>query len=157
MDKLKMQPIGKALIILFLMIGGSYLSAGQGYKLEWNGQSVNFSAVSGLDGTTQTTLLRNRTLSGTQTPIPKILTLQKVQCNTESEIYRWFCSFTQTTGIKTDVKIKLTNQYGATIKSWKVTQASPKSMYTSQPMNAKGGEVSIDTFRLSYEKIEPVW
>jgi phage tail-like protein len=152
-----MNIIEKVLVIIILMTGSTLRSAGQGYRLEWNGQSVTFSAVSGLDGTTQTTLLRTRTLPGTQTSIPKILTLQKVQCNTESEIYRWFCSFNQATGIKTDLKIKLTNQYGVTVKSWKISQASPKSMYTSQPLNAKGGEVSIDTFRLSYEKIEPVW
>ena len=147
------------LLFIFILTIGITSVKGQvsGYTLEWNEQKVGFSTVLGLEGTSQTTLSRFRLVPGTSTTTLKTVTLQKIRCNTESDLFRWFSSFSQTTRVKQDVRIKLVNQYGEIIKAWRITQAGPAKMDVPQPLNAEANMVLIENLTLTYEKIEPDW
>lgn len=145
------------LLTVWTIHGNSQVS---GYFLEWNGQKVALSSVSGLDGTTQTTLLRSRILSSPNslsTGAIKTVTLQNLQCVPDNELYTWFCSFSQTTRQKKDVRIKLTNINGETIKAWRIYQATPLKMSVPPPLDANANIIAIESVVLTYEKIEPDW
>jgi len=156
------QIIRKAYLLLFFLIGWTFSGNSQvsGYQLEWNGQRVAFSTVSGLDGSVQTPVYRNRTLTTTNTlstGVTKTITLQKLQCTSDNELYVWFCSFSQTTRQKRDIRVKLINPYGETIKAWRIYQASPLKMDVPPPLNAEANNITIESVVLTCEKIEPDW
>ena len=152
----------KAFVLFLLFIGWAIDSNGQitGYILECNGQKVAFGTVLGLDGTTQTSVIRSRTLTSTNplsTSALKTITLQKLRCTADNELYKWFCSFNQASRQKQDVRIKLINLRGETIKAWRIYQASPANMAVPPPLNADANTITIESVVLTYEKIEPDW
>jgi len=129
-----------------------------GYLLEWNGQRINFSSVSGLGETTQTSIYQNRTLirvNALTTSSVKTATLQKIRCRSDNELYKWFCSFSDPTRQKRDIVIKLLNMNGEIIKAWKIYQASPSKMDVPPAMDADANDVVIETLVLTYERVEP--
>lgn len=151
-----------AIIVIFVLTGWINPVQGQvtGYLLEWNGQQATFQTVSGLDGTTRTSVYTGRTLTTTRilnSGTIRTINVQKLRCASNSELYRWFCSFNQATREKRDIRIKLVNMNGETVKAWKIYQTSPSNMYDPPRLIADSNEVSIESVVLSYEKIEPDW
>jgi len=129
-----------------------------GYLLEWNGQRINFSSVSDLGETTQTSIYQKRTLIRVNTLTTgsvKTASLQKIHCSSDNELYKWFCSFSDPTRQKRDIVIKLLNMNGEIIKAWKIYQASPSKMYVPPTMDADANDVVIETLVLTYERVEP--
>jgi len=139
------------LLLIIFVSATSVKGQVTGYRLEWNGNSVTFSTVSGLDLPARITLSGVRQV---QTSGVKSMTLYKLRLNADNEIYRWFTTAGQGAVQKRDVVIRLLNQNGEPLKAWKIRQAGPVKVELPT-LSAKGNEVAIETVVLTHEGIEP--
>jgi phage tail-like protein len=127
------------------------------YTVEWGGNRIVFTSVSGLDQLQLQLVNRRSSITGDnhmQAVSVKSISMKGGNCKTENEMYKWFGTSLQGAKEKRDVTIKLLNSNGEPVKTWKVHQAFPVKV-EGPTLNAKGTDVAIETVVLTYEGIEP--
>jgi phage tail-like protein len=151
--------IYKSGLILFCQI---FFLSGYGqeyrYSIEYDGKAVIFTTISGLDLSAKSS--ENKVFSRTS-PLQRVntvngrsISLKGGACRSDNELYKWFCTFSQSTKQKRDITVKLLNANGDLIRTWKIRQAGPVKV-EGPTLNAKGNDVAIETVVLSHEGIEP--
>jgi phage tail-like protein len=145
---------------LFLLFASTMEGKAQYSRVavEWNSYKIVFTTVSGIDTfkslSGSTVVLRSSPLQRVNTVSVKSISLKGGNCSMDNELYKWFCTFSQTTRQKRDVTVKLLNSNGELVRAWKIRQASPVKV-EAPSLNAKGTDVAIETVVLAYEGIEP--
>lgn len=144
---------------LFLLFELTFTGNAQNtrFALEWDGNIVVFTTVSGLDLTLQesesTVATRSNPLQTIKTAGMKSISLKGGICRTDNILYKWFCTYNLSVKQKRDITVKLLNANGDPVKVWKVRQASPLKV-EGPTLNAKGNDVAVETVVLAYERIE---
>jgi phage tail-like protein len=148
------------LILSFVIFSFMGMAQNLRYSVEWSGNRVVFTTVSGLDQPVQQPAYRKSTLSisgndakQTVCIYQKNILLKGGNCMLDNGLYKWFGTFSQATQEKRDLTVKLLNSKGEPVKTWKVRQATPVKV-VGPTLNAKGTDVAIETVVLAYEGIE---
>jgi phage tail-like protein len=139
--------------------------AGYNYRVEIDGVAIAFSAVSGLD-------IEHEAISYAESPVasgspgprifnmpgprtaPKAIELKRgiLDGANLQTIYAWINSVQATRVDKKDIFVRLCDQSGEAVISWKAINAFPISL-TSPSFEAKGTEVAVETIKLMADRI----
>lgn len=134
------------------------------YRVEIAGQAVGFSEVSGLSiGVEVSTYKESPTGGGAPGPrtllmpsqhtSPKI-TLKKgiVRGQSVATLYRWISSIQLNLVEKRDIFIRLCDEAGAPVISWKVINAFPTKL-DAPSFDAKSNDVAIESMELQADRV----
>lgn len=134
------------------------------YKVEVGGDTIAFSEVSGLNITYETaTYKESPTESGSVGPrvmhmpmqgTPPNITLKKglVRASSMATFYNWINS-TQLNQIdKKDIYIRLCDETGAAVISWKVSNAFPTKL-DAPSFDANSNDVAVESMELMGDKL----
>nr|VFK08756.1 MAG: conserved hypothetical phage tail region protein [Candidatus Kentron sp. LPFa] len=135
------------------------------YKVEIGGENVAFSEVSGLNITYETIVHRESPTEGVQAG-PKILcmpaqgtpanlTLKKgvVRGKSVSTLYNWISSIRLNQIDKKDVIIRLCDEEGSAVVSWKVINAFP-TVLEAPTFDASENEVAVESMELMADDVK---
>lgn len=135
------------------------------YRVEINGVAVSFSEVSGLSISSEVhTYKESPTAGGKAGPVVMHMpaqfamvsvTLKKGLVKTASvaALYRWIAS-TQINQIeKKDIYIRLCDEQGAAVVSWKVVNAFPKKL-DAPSFSASSNDAAIETMELAADSVQ---
>lgn len=135
------------------------------YRVEINGAAIGFSEVSGLSISNEVhTYKESPTSGGKAGPVVMhmpsqmamvTVTLKKGLVKTASvaALYRWIAS-TQINQIeKKDIYIRLCDETGAAVVSWKVVNAFPKKL-DAPSFSASSNDAAIETMELAADSVQ---
>ncbi|MBL8473312.1 MAG: phage tail protein [Rhodocyclaceae bacterium] len=134
------------------------------YKVEINGKAVGFSEVSGLNiSVTTTTYKESPTQGGSPGPRKMIMpaqpgevkiTLKKgvVRGDSISTLYQWINSIQINQVEKKDIFIRLCDEQGAAVISWKVINAFPTQL-DAPSFNASSNDAAIESMQLTGDRV----
>jgi len=134
------------------------------YRVEIGSDAVAFSEVSGLSIAYETTLYKESpTASGSPGPramqmpaqqTPPTITLKKgiVRATSIKFLYDWIKTVQINQIEKKDVSIRLCDEKGAPVISWKVSNAFPTKL-SAPTFDAKSNEVAIESIELKADFI----
>lgn len=126
------------------------------FKVEWGGTKIGFTEVTGLEVTTEKIEYRDGSspeFHKKRRPGMKTfgdLTLKRGVFASDNEFYAWWNSINLDTVDRRDVIISLLNENHDPVVVWKVKQAWPTKV-TSTDLNASGNETAIETLVLTHE------
>lgn len=134
------------------------------YRVEIAGQAVAFSEVSGLSIGFETSTYKESQTSGgaagprtvimpSQPTAPKI-TLKKgiVRGQSVATLYAWISSIQLNLVEKRDIFIRLCDEAGAPVISWKVINAFPTKL-DAPSFDAKSNDVAIESMELQADRV----
>jgi phage tail-like protein len=126
------------------------------FRLEWGGNKVGFTEVTGLDISTDVIEYRD----GASPEYSKIkmpgmrkfsnITLKRGTFKGDNEFYQWFNTVQLNTIERRDVIISLLNENHEPVVVWKAKNAFPVKV-TSTDLKADGNEVAIESLELAHE------
>lgn len=135
------------------------------YVVEIAGTSIGFAEVSGLDIVYETTTYKESRTGGSK-PGPKVLhmpaqgtpanlTMRKgfVQSENVPQLYEWIDSIQLNQVEKKDIFIRLTDESGQPVVSWKVSNAFPTRLEIPT-FDATSNDVAIDTLELMADGVD---
>jgi len=134
------------------------------YKVEIDGQTVGFSEVSGLSVGYETTTYTESPVSGTGGPrwmyMPgqgksATVTLKKgvVTGVSVPTLFGWINSIQLNRVDKKDIYIRLCDENGAAVVSWKVSNAFPTKL-DAPSFTANSNDVAIESMELMADRVE---
>lgn len=145
-------------------IGMAYPLPVYNYKVEINGEAVAFSEVSGLSIAYETSTYKESPVESGM-PGPRVMhmpsqgtaaniTLKKgiVKASSIHVLYRWINSVQTNQIEKKDITIRLCNETGAPVITWKVINAFPKKL-DAPTIDANSNDAAIETMELMADKI----
>jgi phage tail-like protein len=134
------------------------------YKVEIDGQTVGFSEVSGLSIQRETTKYAESPGAG-GTPGPRRLnmpgqenpptvTLKKgvVPALSVATFFNWINSIQSNLVDKKDIYVRLCNEEGATVISWKVINAFPTKL-DGPSFSASSNDVAVESMELMADRV----
>src|SRR6185295_17099153 len=126
------------------------------FEVQWGGTRIGFTEVSGLEETTEKIEYRD----GASPEFTKIrmpgmqtygdLTLKRGIFAADNEFYDWWNTVSLNTIERRDITISLLNEQHQPVVVWKVKNAWPTKVTTSD-LNAGSNEVAIETLILTHE------
>jgi phage tail-like protein len=129
------------------------------YKVEIGGQSIGFSEVSGLSISYETTVYKESP-SASGAPGPRVMrmpaqgtdtkiTLKKgvVRSSSVAVFFKWVNSIQINQVDKQDIHIRLCDENGSAVISWKVINAFPIKL-DAPTFDAKSNDAAIETMEL---------
>ncbi|RCU50597.1 MULTISPECIES: phage tail protein [Corallincola] len=126
------------------------------FSVEWGGQSIAFSEVSGLDVETEVIEYR----SGAHPEYSKIkmpgmqkfsnVTMKRGVFKSDNEYFAWYNSVKMNTIERRDVIISLLNEEHEPVMVWKIKNAWPTKIQSTD-LKAEGNEVAIESIELVHE------
>nr|VFK36487.1 MAG: conserved hypothetical phage tail region protein [Candidatus Kentron sp. SD]VFK39159.1 MAG: conserved hypothetical phage tail region protein [Candidatus Kentron sp. SD]VFK77809.1 MAG: conserved hypothetical phage tail region protein [Candidatus Kentron sp. SD] len=134
------------------------------YKVEIGGENVAFSEVSGLDITYETithkespgddqTGLQVKHMPGQGTPANLTLKKGVVRGKSVSTLYKWISSIRLNQIDKKDVVIRLCDEEGKAVISWKVINAFP-TVLEAPTFDASENEVAVESMELMADDVK---
>jgi phage tail-like protein len=129
------------------------------FRVEWAGARIGFTEVTGL--TMESDVIEYREGSNPQfhkLKMPGLQKLTNISCKRgmfagDIEFNEWMSSISLNKVDRRDVFIKLLNEKHEPIITWKVINAWPIKVQSSD-LKADGNEVAIETMELAHEGIE---
>jgi phage tail-like protein len=133
------------------------------YRVEIAGASIAFSEVSGLNIGYEITTYKESSVSATPGPrtmhmpaqvTPPTITLKKglVREKSLQSLYAWIQTVTTNQIDKRDIFVRLCDEQGAPVISWKILNAFPTKL-TAPTFDAKSNDVAIETMELKADAI----
>lgn len=141
-------------------IKNSYPLPVYNYRVEINGKAVGFSEVSGLSITHPTTTYKESPVQGGSAGPRKMImpgqqgevkiTLKKgvVRGDSIATLFQWVSSIQINQVEKKDVFIRLCDEQGAAVISWKVINAFPTQL-DAPSFNASSNDAAIESMQLT--------
>lgn len=129
------------------------------FKVSWDGTTIGFSEVSGLDTETQIIEYRhgdNKNHFPIKMPgIKKYgnVTLKRGVFVGDNKYFDWFKKIQLNTIERKSVTIELLDEKGSTTMKWVLHNAWPTKI-TSTDLKSDGNEAGIDTLEIAYESVE---
>ncbi len=126
------------------------------FQVEWGGTKIGFTEVSGLDVETEVVEYRHgASPEYHKTKMPGMqkysnITLKRGTFATDNEFYQWWNTVKLNTIERRDITISLLNEEHAPIVVWKVKNAWPTKIQSTD-LKADGNEVAIETMELVHE------
>lgn len=134
------------------------------FLLLWEGERVEFSEVSGLDGSTEPTkeeteIDGNRphfTLAYPQKP--SLLTLKRGLAPKNSKLLEWILNCVNATGLPEprNLKLLLSEMDSVPIMAWQLGNAFPVQMEYQEQQKQQAGGIALERLQLSYEYLQVV-
>ena len=146
-------------------IKGAYPLPAYNYRVEIAGVAIGFSEVSGLSISHETTTYKESpTAGGAPGPIVRnmpsqraqpSITLKKGLIKTQSiaTLYKWISSIQINQIEKKDIFVRLCDEKGDAVISWKVLNAFPKKL-DAPSFSASSNDAAIESMELMGDKIE---
>jgi phage tail-like protein len=133
------------------------------YRVEIGGASIAFSEVSGLNIGYEITTYKESPVSATPGPrtmhmpaqvTPPTITLKKglVREKSLQSLYAWIQTVATNQIDKRDIFVRLCDEQGAPVISWKILNAFPTKL-TAPTFDAKSNDVAIETMELKADAI----
>lgn len=133
------------------------------YRVEIEGETVAFSEVSGLSIGYEVTTYKESPTAGAAGPrtmhmpaqsTPPTITLKKglVRAKSLKALYRWIQTIEINLIEKRNIFVRLCDEKGAPVISWKVVNAFPTKL-TAPTFDAKSNDVAIETLELKADLI----
>lgn len=126
------------------------------FRLDWGGNKVGFTEVTGLDISTEVIEYRD----GASPEYSKVkmpgmrkfsnITLKRGTFKGDNDFYQWFNTVQLNTIERRDITISLLNENHEPVVVWKVKNAFPVKV-TSTDLKADGNEVAIESLELAHE------
>ncbi|WP_432695148.1 phage tail protein [Marinobacterium sp. YM272] len=126
------------------------------FLVEWGGQSISFSEVSGLDMETEVIEYRHgASREFTKGKMPGLqkfsnVTLKRGVFASDNDYYDWFNTVNLNTIERRDVIISLLNEEHEPVMVWKIKNAWPTKIQSTD-LKADGNEVAIESLELVHE------
>ena len=126
------------------------------FQVDWSGNKIGFTEVSGLDITTEVIEYRD----GASPEYSKIkmpgqrkfsnITLKRGTFKGDNQFFEWFNTVSLNTIERRDIIISLLNESHEPVLVWKVKNAWPTKI-TPTDLKAGGNEVAIESLELAHE------
>lgn len=126
------------------------------FQVDWSGNKIGFTEVSGLDITTEVIEYRD----GASPEYSKIkmpgqrkfsnITLKRGTFKGDNQFFDWFNTVSLNTIERRDITISLLNESHEPVLVWKVKNAWPTKI-TPTDLKADGNEVAIESLELAHE------
>ncbi len=126
------------------------------YQVQWGGNKIGFTEVTGLDITTEVIEYRD----GASPEYSKIkmpgqrkfsnITLKRGTFQGDNQFYEWFNTVNLNQIERRDLTISLLNENHEPVVVWKINNAFPIKV-TSTDLKADGNEVAIESLELAHE------
>lgn len=126
------------------------------FRVEWGGERLGFTEVTGLDMQVEAIEYRD----GNSPEYSKIkmpgmhkfsnITLKRGSVAGDSDFYKWINTISLNQAERRDVIIKLLNERHDPVLSWKAKNTFPIKVQASD-LKADGNEVAIETLELAHE------
>ncbi|MGV3609520.1 MAG: phage tail protein [Fluviicola sp.] len=126
------------------------------FQVEWGGTKIGFTEISGLDSEVEVIEYRQ----GASPEYSKIkmpglhkfsnITLKRGMFQGDNEYYEWLNSIQMNTVERRDITISLLNQDHEPIVVWKVRNAFPTKVQSTD-LKADGNEVAIESMEIVHE------
>jgi phage tail-like protein len=126
------------------------------FVVEWGGTRAGFTEVTGLDMQAEAIEYREgNSKEYSKIKMPGLhkfsnITLKRGSVPGDREFYDWINTITLNQVERRDVTIKLLNENGDPVFTWKVNRAFPVKVQASD-LKADGNEVAIETIELAHE------
>lgn len=145
-------------------IKNSYPLPAYNYRVEIDGTAVSFAKASGLSiGYETTTYKQSQTESGMVGPMvmhmpaqrsDASVTLEKglVKSDSMNHLYEWIQSVQLNQVQKKDIYIRLLDETGSAVISWKVSNAFPTKL-DAPSFDASGNDAAIETMELKADMV----
>lgn len=131
------------------------------FRVEWGGERLGFTEVTGLDMQVEAIEYRE----GTSPEYSKIkmpglhkfsnLTLKRGSVAGDSDFYKWINTISLNQVERRDVVISLLNESHSPVLTWKAKNTFPVKLQASD-LKADGNEVAIETLELAHEGLSLV-
>lgn len=126
------------------------------FAIEWGGQRVGFTEVTGLDVSVDPIEYRD----GSSPEFSKVkmpglkkfsnIVLKRGTVSGDSDFYKWMQTISMNTVERRDVLIKLLNENHEPVFTWKVLNAFPVK-YQASDLKSDANEVAIETLEIAHE------
>jgi conserved hypothetical phage tail region protein len=126
------------------------------FQVDWGGTKIGFTEVSGLDVETEVVEYRegsSKEYSKLKMPgMQKFsnITMKRGTFKSDNEYYQWWNTVKLNTIERRDVTISLLNEEHAPVVVWKVKNAWPTKIQSTD-LKADGNEVAIESMELVHE------
>lgn len=131
------------------------------FRVEWGGERLGFTEVTGLDMQIEAIEYRE----GTSPEYSKIkmpgmhkfsnLTLKRGSVSGDSDFYRWVNTISLNQVERRDIIVSLLDESHSPVLTWKAKNAFPIKLQASD-LKADGNEVAIETLELAHEGLSLV-
>jgi phage tail-like protein len=131
------------------------------FRVEWNGERLGFTEVTGLDIQVEAIEYRE----GSSPEYSKIkmpgmhkfsnITLKRGSVAGDSDFYKWMNTINLTLAERRDVIISLLNESHSPVMTWKAKNTFPVKLQASD-LKSDGNEVAIETLELAHEGLSLV-
>ncbi len=142
-------------------MAGPYPMSKFHFRVEWGGERLGFTEVTGLDMQVEAIEYRE----GSSPEYSKIkmpglhkfsnITLKRGTVEGDSDFYKWIKTVNLNKVERRDVIISLLNETHSPVMSWKAKNTFPVKIQASD-LKADGNEVAIETLELAHEGLSPV-
>ncbi|MEM9452613.1 MAG: phage tail protein [Myxococcota bacterium] len=145
-------------------IKNSYPLPVYNYRVEIDGTAVSFAKVSGLSMSYETTTYKQSQTEGGKVgpvvmhmpsqPSNATVTLEKglVTADSMTNLYEWIQSVQLNQVDKKDIYVRLLDEAGSAIISWKVSNAFPTKL-DAPSFDANGNDVAVETMELMADAV----
>jgi len=129
------------------------------FQVEWGGTKLGFSEVSGLNVETDVIEYRDGVMPEySKLKMPGMqkfgnITLKRGVFSKDNEFYDWWNTVKLNTIERRDVIISLLNEEHAPVLTWKIKNAWPVKVQSTD-LKADGNEVVIETLELAHEGLK---
>ncbi|WP_185231379.1 phage tail protein [Teredinibacter franksiae] len=126
------------------------------FKVDWGGQSISFSEVSGLDVETEVIEYRHGASSEySKLKMPGLqkfsnITLKRGVFRGDNEYFEWYNTVKLNTIERRDVMVSLLNEEHEPVMVWKIKNAWPTKIQSTD-LKSDGNEVAIESVELVHE------
>ncbi len=126
------------------------------FQVEWGGTKIGFTEVSGLDVETEVIEYRHgQSPEFSKTKMPGMqkfsnITMKRGTFENDNEFYKWWNTVKLNTIERRDVTIKLLNESHDPVVTWKVKNAWPTKVQSTD-LKADGNEVAIESIEIVHE------
>ncbi|NTS41824.1 MAG: phage tail protein [Chitinophagaceae bacterium] len=126
------------------------------FRVEWGGSRIGFTEVTGLDRSLEVIEYRDgASLEYSKLKMPGLekfsnITLKRGTFANDNEYFEWLNTVQLNTIERRDVIISLLNESHEPVMIWKVKNAFPVKVQSSD-LKADGNEVAIETLELAHE------
>lgn len=129
------------------------------FTVDWGGERVGFSEVSGL--TQEVQAIEYREGSYRESSVGKVpgmrkysnVTLKRGIIGTDKDFFKWLNTVKMNKVERRNLTIKLLNEEGQPVMAWEVLQAFPVKVEGPQ-LKATGNEIAIESIELANEGIK---
>jgi len=126
------------------------------FQVDWGGTKIGFTEVSGLDVETEVVEYRvGSSPEYSKTKMPGMqkfsnITLKRGTFKSDNDYFKWWNTVKLNTIERRDVTISLLNEEHAPVVTWKVKNAWPTKIQSTD-LKADGNEVAIESMEIVHE------